>query len=163
MNEVFLTSYDLCLYAGGCEFSCPYCDGVAFHSNTIDSDLHVYTDIPQRLAKELTDIPTEEVFGLGRGEAYQPAEKKYRLTRQVLNVLNDHKRSIDERLMDKIAQLYGNKLQPPLWYRQQLNRRLLALCEDHHLPPRIPTHIYENTLAPEIVAELRRRNQEFVD
>ena len=284
LNEMFLSDYDLSLYAGLCEFDCQYCDNITFHDRSADAEVVVDTDIPRRLALELADIPSNEVLCLGRGEAYQPAEKKYRLTRQVLNVLRDHRRpvviitkspavcedipvlteinrssfvvvamtlitldpwlskhlegqtpspqkrldaiaalkkagiacgvalipifpfltdddasliqmfdglktvspdfvvweplwihegrhqqrlqallaSMDENLMEDVVQLYNGNPQPPLWYRQQLNRTLLALCEDYHLPPRIPSQIYENTLLPEIVAELRRRNQQFV-
>ena len=284
LNEMFLSDYNLSLYAGRCEFACQYCDGIAFDDGFVESEVVVDTDIPRRLALELADIPSNEVLCLGRGEAYQPAEKKYRLTRQVLNVLRDHRSpvviitkspavcedipvlteinrssfvivamtlvtldpwlskhlegqtpspqqrldaiaalkkagiacgvalipifpfltdddasliqmfdgfktvspdfvlweplwihegrhqqrlqallaSMDENLMEDVVQLYNGNPQPPLWYRQQLNRTLLALCEEYHLPPRIPSHVYENTLSPEIVAELRRRNQQFV-
>ena len=94
LNEMFLSDYDLSLYAGACEFDCPYCDGIAFQGCSVESDIVVDTDIPRRLALELADIPPHEVLCLGRGEAYQPAEKKYRLTRKVLNVLCDHHRPV---------------------------------------------------------------------
>lgn len=283
LNEMFLASYDLVFY-GGCEFDCPYCDGIAFDHRSVGRDVHAYTDFPDALARELPNIPMDEVFGMGKGEVYQPAEKKYRLTRKVLNVLNDHRRPVviitkspavcddipvlteinrssfaivaitlvtldpqlstclegqtpspqrrleaiaalkqagipcgvalipivpgltdDDvslvqmfeglktvspdfivweplwihegrhwqrlqalfaamggNLMERVDQLYESNPQPPLWYRQQLNRRMLALCENSHVPPRIPSQIYESTLSPEIVAELRGRNRLFV-
>jgi DNA repair photolyase len=70
--------------------------------------------------------------------------------------------SLNNNLIDCYIQLYQNAKQPTAQYRRQMDERLLALCAHYGLAPRIPEHVYEQTLPLEIVTELRKRNRLFM-
>jgi DNA repair photolyase len=283
LNEMFLASYHLRSY-GGCEFGCPYCDGLVGSYTPLNSQIQVYLDHPKKLAQELAAIPPHAVLGLTHGEPYQPVEGQYRITRQLLQVVAEshhpivlltksptvcedipilaiiHQRafavvvmsvvtpdtrlaclleaqapppnerlqaiatlkeagipcgiailpifpyvtdqeaslirmfeaiqavmpdfvvwdtlwvqnaqhmrhiqpilsSLDEGLIVRYTQLYHKGQQPSVQYRQQMNHQLLVLCRQYGMTPRIPEHVYADTLSPDIVAELRLRNQQLV-
>lgn len=86
LNEMFLAAHHLRSY-GGCEFGCPYCDGLSGRDTPIESQIHVFPDYPDRLAQELEAISPREVIGFTRGDPYQPVESRYRITRQLLQVV----------------------------------------------------------------------------
>lgn len=77
-----------------CEFNCVYCNlGTQKHKESQDSSVpvHVKINAPQILAKELTMLKRKGVVSLGVAtDPYQPAEKKYHITRQILETLNKH-------------------------------------------------------------------------
>ncbi len=283
LNEMFLASYFLRSY-DGCEFDCPYCDRLAFSETPMGSRIHAALDRPEHLTRELSAIPTGEIIGIGHGEPYQPIESRYRITRQLLQVISERQNpvviitksptvcedipilkavhqqafavviitlltldarlsqylegkvpspddrlnaiaslkqagipcgfalipifpfltdeeaylvqmfeklkavepdfviweplwihkgrhsdrikrilsSLDNNLAAKYAQLYQDEIQPSAQYRQQMNQRLLSLCSQYGVAPRIPEHVYEQTLPSEIVTELRKRNRQFM-
>ena len=78
-----------------CEFNCVYCDmGTKDRKCFPDSTAPVYvkSNSPQILAKELRELKTKGVVNLGVAtDIYQPAEEKYCLTRQILEVLKEYK------------------------------------------------------------------------
>jgi DNA repair photolyase len=86
VNELFLASYRTGAY-GGCEFGCAYCDGWAFSDIPLNSNVYIPVDRPVHLAREISAIPKSEVIGLSLSEPYQPVEKRYRITRRMLQVL----------------------------------------------------------------------------
>jgi DNA repair photolyase len=89
INEFFLSSYTLGIYAG-CEFGCPYCDGWVYHPRPLSEVVRVPLDMPQRLAEELKTISRGDVIGItALSDPYQPVEKTYRITRQVLQLFAD--------------------------------------------------------------------------
>ena len=77
-----------------CEFNCVYCDsGVQRQNDFRDFSTPVYVKLnaPQLLARELTRLKRKGVVSLGVAtDIYQPAEEKYRVTRQILEVLKEH-------------------------------------------------------------------------
>jgi DNA repair photolyase len=86
INEFFLSSYTLSIYAG-CEFGCPYCDVWYYSSRPLNEMIRVPLDLPQRLAEELTDIDRGDLIGITTlSDPYQPVERTYGITRQVLQV-----------------------------------------------------------------------------
>jgi DNA repair photolyase len=77
-----------------CEFNCVYCNsGTQRHKGYQDFTAPVYvkSNAPQVLARELTELKRKGVVSLGVAtDVYQPAEEKYRITRQILEVLKEH-------------------------------------------------------------------------
>ena len=78
-----------------CEFNCVYCNtGIQSSTDFQDKTPTVYVKInaPQVLANELAQVKHRGVLNMGVAtDIYQPAEKKYKLTRQLLEVLRDNK------------------------------------------------------------------------
>ena len=78
-----------------CEFNCVYCDkGTVNRGDYGNSSAPVYVKLnaPQVLARELSGLKRRGAVNLGVAtDVYQPAEKKYRITRQILEVLKEHK------------------------------------------------------------------------
>jgi len=70
--------------------------------------------------------------------------------------------SLDNNLAARYAHLYQDEKQPSAQYRQQMDQRLLSLCSQYGVAPRIPAQVYEQTLPSEIVIELRKRNRQFM-
>ena len=77
-----------------CEFSCVYCNtGTSRHNGLRNFFTPVYAKVnaPQVLARELTWLKRKGVVNMGLAtDPYQPAEKKYCLTKQILEVLKEH-------------------------------------------------------------------------
>jgi DNA repair photolyase len=89
INEYFLSSYTLNIYQG-CEFGCQYCDEWVYHSRPLNEAISVPLDLPQRLATELPTISRGDLVGItALSDAYQPVERTYRITRQVLQLFAD--------------------------------------------------------------------------
>jgi DNA repair photolyase len=78
-----------------CEFNCVYCNtGTRDRKGFPNSTAPVYIKInsPRVLAEELSQLKTRGVVNLGAAtDIYQPIEEKYCLTRQILEVLKEHK------------------------------------------------------------------------
>lgn len=79
----------------GCEFGCIYCYAKSFKSikkrlNKIEygNFVDVKINAIELLEKELNIYKPEKVILGASTEIYQPVEKKYRLTRQILEILN---------------------------------------------------------------------------
>jgi DNA repair photolyase len=88
-NELFLSNYLLGTY-GGCEFACQYCDLHISMARPLGETTRAYVDAPRRIADELRDIDPGDVVGLLLTDAYQPAERTYRVTRDVLIQLTEY-------------------------------------------------------------------------
>ncbi len=89
INEFFLSSYTLSIYAG-CEFGCPYCDVWSYTSRPLNEMVRIPFDLPQRLANELIDVNRGDLIGITTlSDPYQPAERTYHITRQVLQIFAD--------------------------------------------------------------------------
>ncbi|MFC1486482.1 radical SAM protein [Thermoproteota archaeon] len=88
----FWTSYSFDPYTN-CGVNCVYCNSCAInYDGSRHSPVYIKTNAPQILAKELTWFKRKGVLRMGIwADPYQPAEKKYRITEQILRVLEDHK------------------------------------------------------------------------
>lgn len=93
LDTRFWTSYCFEPY-NNCEFNCVYCHaGTHKYDGFRDFSTPVYvkTNAPQVLAIELTKLKRKGVVRLsGNTDPYQPAEEKYRVTEQILEVLKEH-------------------------------------------------------------------------
>ena len=89
----FWTRHSFDFY-NNCEINCVYCNAGTSRQNSFrDFSTPVYAKInaPQVLARELTWLKRKGVVSMGVAmDPYQPAEKKYRLTKQILEVLKEH-------------------------------------------------------------------------
>ncbi|MBD3206985.1 hypothetical protein GF319_11675 [Candidatus Bathyarchaeota archaeon] len=107
----FHSNYSMNVYRG-CQFSCAYCDGMAehYHVDNFREHVRVKINAPNVLEKELerilpgrnkslldyTELKPEykrPIIGISGGvsDSYQQAEKKYQITRKILEVLLRHK------------------------------------------------------------------------
>ena len=96
IDSWFASRYGMNLYRG-CLHNCAYCDGRAEKYDVrgeFGQDVEVKTNAPEVLSRELDPAKKRKplkrgyVFlGGGVNDAYQPVEKKYQLTRQVLEIL----------------------------------------------------------------------------
>ncbi|MFB0561993.1 MAG: radical SAM protein [Candidatus Lokiarchaeia archaeon] len=86
----FLEKYAMNIYRG-CQHACEYCDGRSerYHFDlNIGSKIYVKANAPSLVRKQLRNKEKGIVaVGGGIGDSYQPIEKKYELTRRVLEVL----------------------------------------------------------------------------
>lgn len=83
INEFFLSTYQVGPYVG-CEFGCAYCDGWSFSQRPFNEVIRANVDLPDRFAEQLSVVSRGDLIAFSLGDAYQPAEKTYRLTRQML-------------------------------------------------------------------------------
>jgi DNA repair photolyase len=78
-----------------CEFNCVYCNMVTQRREgfrDFSAPVYVKLNAPQVLARELSGLKRKGVVNLGVAtDVYQPAEEKYCVTRQILEVLKEHK------------------------------------------------------------------------
>lgn len=94
-DDWFWNRYSINPYRG-CQFACNYCDAITekylVHDRYEDFSriIYVKTNAPERLEKELQRIRLDVVALSGVTDPYQPAEKKYELTRRILKVLADN-------------------------------------------------------------------------
>ena len=90
----FLEKYAMNIYRG-CQHACEYCDGRSekYHFDLdIGSKIYIKVNAPRLVKKELRNKEKGIVsVGGGIGDSYQPIEKKYELTRRVLEVLHQLK------------------------------------------------------------------------
>ena len=74
-----------------CELSCVYCDAGTTCESSFTRPVFVKAKAPAILAEELKSLKKRVVLNLGVSvDPYQPAEKKYLVTRQILEVLKEH-------------------------------------------------------------------------
>jgi len=80
----------------GCQFACNYCDAITekylVHDDYEDFSrlIYVKSDAPELLRKELVKAERDVVSLSGVTDPYQPAERKFGVTRKVLEVLRDN-------------------------------------------------------------------------
>ncbi len=80
----------------GCQFACNYCDAITekylVHKNAEDFSRIIYakTNAPELLKKEIKRAKRDVVALGGVTDSYQPAEKKYGITRAILEILRDN-------------------------------------------------------------------------
>ena len=97
IDSWFVSRYGMNLYRG-CTHDCIYCDGRAEKYQThkdFENKVVVKINALELLKKELTPSPRKKplkpgfiMIGGGVGDSYQPIEKQYNLTRNVLKYLN---------------------------------------------------------------------------
>lgn len=118
----FISKYRFNIYRG-CENACAYCDGRNERYNTtgnFGNEIEVKINILDILKKEITKIKEKTILSIGGGvgDSYQQAEKKYQLTRKILQILKDYdypvhiltKSSLIERDLDLLKEInYKNK------------------------------------------------------
>ncbi len=100
IDSWFISRYGLNLYRG-CAHNCVYCDGRSEHyqvNGSFGENVSVKINAVEILARELDPTrrrvklkPSYIMLGGGVGDSYQPAEKKYELTRRTLQLLNKYK------------------------------------------------------------------------
>ena len=92
----FWSRYNLNPYRG-CQFACNYCDAITekylVHEDYRDFSriIHVKRNAPEVLEREVKKLKRDVVAMSGVTDPYQPAEKKYGLTRKLLENLAEHK------------------------------------------------------------------------
>ena len=80
----------------GCQFACNYCDAITekylVHERAEDFSriIYVKTDAPDLIKKEVKKAHRDVVALSGVTDPYQPAEKKYKITRKILEILRDN-------------------------------------------------------------------------
>lgn len=75
-----------------CELSCAYCNAGINYGGRFTKPVLVKTKAPITLAEELKYLKRKLVLNLGVAvDPYQPAEKKFSVTRQILEVLKEYK------------------------------------------------------------------------
>ena len=93
LKTQFWTSYCFDPY-NNCEFNCLYCHTASQkYEGCRDFSVPVYakTNAPRVLAKELSTFKRKGIVRLSLStDPYQPAEEKYQITRQLLEVLNEN-------------------------------------------------------------------------
>jgi DNA repair photolyase len=101
VDSWFMSALGMNLYRG-CSHDCAYCDGRAeqYHvSGEFGCEVVAKTNAPALLRRELDSrrrrVPLRRSYvaiGGGVGDSYQPAEARYALTRQALEILAEHAR-----------------------------------------------------------------------
>jgi DNA repair photolyase len=95
-NNWFWNRYNLNPYRG-CQFACNYCDAITekylVHKDYKDFSWIIYVkkNAPDVLEKEVKKQKPDVVAMFGVIDPYQPAEKKYELTRRILEILAEHR------------------------------------------------------------------------
>lgn len=81
----------------GCQFACNYCDAITekylVHEDYKDFSRIIYVkrNAPELLEKEVKKVKPDVVAMSGVTDPYQPAEKRYELTRKILEILAEHR------------------------------------------------------------------------
>ena len=99
VDSWFVARYGMNLYRG-CLHNCAYCDGRAegyYVDGEFGKDIEVKINAHELLKKELDlkrkRTPFKKGFimlGGGVGDSYNPLEKKYELTREILQIINEY-------------------------------------------------------------------------
>jgi DNA repair photolyase len=122
VDSWFLSCCGMNLYRG-CQHNCAYCDGRTegyYVEGEFGAEVSVKTNAPQLLRRELDPARRRKplrggfvLLGGGVGDSYQPAEERYRLSRQALEILLEYgypvhvltKSTLVERDLDLIRQI----------------------------------------------------------
>lgn len=96
----FASGYSMNLYRG-CTHNCAYCDGRSegyYLQGEFGRDIDIKINAPEIFRKELDPAkkrkPMKRGFimaGGGVGDSYQPLEREYELTRQIINIIDEFK------------------------------------------------------------------------
>jgi DNA repair photolyase len=127
----------------GCQFACNYCDAITekylVHEKAEDFSRIIYckTDAPELLKKEIKKAKPDVVALSGVTDPYQPAEKKYEITRKVLEILNDNKFPVSIgtksdlilRDVDLLSKISKNSWCAVSFTITTFNKKLLSLLE----------------------------------
>lgn len=117
----FLEKYAMNIYRG-CQHACEYCDGRSqryYLDLDIANKIYIKVNAPELVKKGLKNKEKGIVaVGGGIGDSYQPIEKKYELTRKVLEVLRElefpafilTKSSLVERDLDLLKEINEQSL-----------------------------------------------------
>lgn len=95
-DDWFWNRYNLNSYRG-CQFACNYCDAITekylVHEDYKDFSRIIYVkkNAPGVLETEVKKFKPDVVAMSGVTDPYQPAERKYELTRKILKILAKHK------------------------------------------------------------------------
>ncbi|MCK5171689.1 MAG: radical SAM protein, partial [Bacteroidales bacterium] len=99
VDSWFVARYGMNLYRG-CLHNCAYCDGRAegyYVDGEFGKDIEVKINAPELLQKELDPkrkrVPFKKGFimiGGGVGDSYNVLDKKYELSRKILNIVSDY-------------------------------------------------------------------------
>jgi len=87
----FGVEYNFNIYRG-CEHKCIYCDSRSkcYHIDNFDSEVIVKTNAPELMRKQMSRMRKRYTVGTGgMSDPYMPIEKKYKLTRECLEVIDD--------------------------------------------------------------------------
>lgn len=100
IDSWFISRYGMNLYRG-CTHNCVYCDGRAegyYVDGAFGKDVVVKINASELLRRELNPKrkrkPLKQgyiMLGGGVGDSYQPVDKKYRLSKQALKVINEYR------------------------------------------------------------------------
>ena len=99
MNQSKLADYCINCYVG-CEHGCKYCYAESItrrfskHKEQWGKFVDVKLNAPDILKREIANKKKGTVFISSLTDAYQPLEKKYELTRKVLEILLEHQFSV---------------------------------------------------------------------
>jgi DNA repair photolyase len=155
INDFFLSSYMLSVYLG-CEIGCPYCDSWTFSQRPLNETVGIPLDLPQRLREHLAEIDRGDLIAINvLSDAYQPAEQTYRITRQTLQVLFEHRQPC--MILTK-----GTGVVEDIPLLQRFNEQSLALVMftlltvDQALAEKLESKAPPAALRLEAIAELKR-------
>ena len=133
----------------GCQFACNYCDAITekylVHENVEDFSriIYVKTNAPELLEKELKKTERDVVALSGVTDPYQPAERKYEVTRKVLEALRDNnfpvhiitKSNLALRDTDILSEISKKSWCTVSFTITTFNKNLLSLLEPFSPPP----------------------------
>ena len=133
----------------GCQFACNYCDAITekylIHENVEDFSrvIYVKTNAPELLEKELKKAEKDVVALSGVTDPYQPAERKYEIMRNVLEVLKDNgfpvhigtKSDLVLRDIDILSEISTNSWCALSFTVTTFDKNLLSLLEPFSPPP----------------------------
>jgi DNA repair photolyase len=71
----------------GCEHCCYYCYALNHAETDWTKEIRIHRNIGDQLIQELKDVPPQNIYLGWNADPYLPSEKKYRQTRQVLELL----------------------------------------------------------------------------
>jgi len=93
IDSWFISRYGMNLYRG-CLHNCVYCDGRSYYVNgEFGKNIAVKINAIEILRRELASLNHKNGFimiGGGVGDAYQPAEEKYKLAKKALQLISEH-------------------------------------------------------------------------
>jgi len=133
----------------GCQFACNYCDAITekylVHENVEDFSriIYVKTNAPELLEKELERAKKDVVALSGVTDPYQPAERKYGITRRILEMLRDKgfpvhigtKSDLVLRDADVLSEISKKSWCTVSFTITTFNKELLLLLEPFSPPP----------------------------
>jgi len=141
----------------GCQFACNYCDAITerylVHENYEDFSRIIYikTNAPELLERELEREKKDVVSLSGVTDPYQPVERKYGITRRILEKLRDNHFPVH--LLEMYEKLYGSSQSPSGRYRVDTNRKVFRLCKKygipiHATPPSLDRPLRRTSMSP---------------